>query len=88
MWKPLNMRDACLCSCGTRALIGAICLTCLNVFLELDIEARMYVVCPYNFPIGFPLVLSAAQMACSFPLAKCWLPQAVWDAEFPSLVCG
>lgn len=55
------------------------------MFLELDIEARMYVVCPYNFPIGFPLVLSAAQMVCSFPLAKCWLPQAVQDAEFPSL---
>lgn len=56
------------------------------MFLELDIEAKMYVVCPYNFPIGFPLVLlSAAQMACSFPLAKCWLPQTVQDAEFPSL---
>lgn len=55
------------------------------MFLELEIEAKMCVVCPYNFPIGFPLVLSAAQMACSFPLAKCWLLQALQNAEFPSL---
>lgn len=80
-----NVRNACLCSCSARALIGTICLTYLNVFLELDIEAKMYMVYPYNFPIGFPLVLSAAQLACSFPLRKCWLLQAIQDEEFLSL---
>jgi len=79
------MRDACLCSCSARALIGTVCLTCLNVFLELDVEAKMYVVCPSTFPVGFPLVQSAAQMACSVPLGKCWHLQAMQDEEFPSL---
>lgn len=85
LWNPLMWGMLVLCSCGTTTLMGAICLTYLNVFLELEIEARLDVICPYNFPIGFPLVLSAAQMAWFFPLRKCWLLQAVQDDKFPSL---
>lgn len=56
-----------MCSYSPRPLVRIICLTCLNGLLELDIEATMYVVCAYNFPLIFHLCCQLLRwLVCCF----------------------